>query len=101
LPGRWSRSPRDEILRVRLNRAKQLLAQTDLSLAMVAEKVGFEHRVPQCDLQKKTRLTPGQFRAQSRITETAVRLPNASRKVVEGKSARRQIAPHEMRPTQR
>jgi LacI family transcriptional regulator len=96
------RSPKDEILRVRLNRAKQLLAQTDFSLAMVAEKVGFEHtEYLSVIFKKKTGLTPGQFRAQSRITEAADRLPNASRKVVEGKSARRQIGPTEMRPTQR
>ena len=36
-------SPKDEILRVRLNRAKQLLAETDFSQALIAEKVGFEH----------------------------------------------------------
>jgi LacI family transcriptional regulator len=76
------RSPKDEILRVRLNRAKQLLAQTDFSLAMVAEKVGFEHtEYLSVIFKKKTGLTPGQFRAQSRISEAADRLPNAGRKV--------------------
>ena len=32
------RSPKDEILRVRLNRVKQLLAETDLPLSLIAEK---------------------------------------------------------------
>jgi len=72
------RSPKDEILRVRLNRAKQLLAQTDFSLAMVAEKVGFEHtEYLSVIFKKKTGLTPGQFRTQSRVTEAADRLPTA------------------------
>lgn len=79
------RSPKDEILRVRLNRAKQLLVQTDFSLALVAEKVGFEHtEYLSVIFKKKTGLTPGQFRTQSRITEAADRLPNTARKLAVG-----------------
>lgn len=37
------RTPHDEILRVKIERAKQLLVETDLSLANVAERTGFEH----------------------------------------------------------
>ena len=74
--GPLGRSPKDEILRVRLNRAKQLLAQTDFSLAMVTKKVGFEHtEYLSVIFKKKTGLTPGQFRNQSRVTEAADRLP--------------------------
>jgi LacI family transcriptional regulator len=56
-------SPKDEILRVRLNRAKQLLAETDFSQAFIAEKVGFEHveylsRI----FKKRVGKTPSEFR---------------------------------------
>jgi LacI family transcriptional regulator len=60
-------SPKEEILRVRLNRVKQLLAETDFPLATIAEKVGLEHKEYLCVLFKnKTGLTPGEFRAQPR-----------------------------------
>jgi LacI family transcriptional regulator len=83
LPERWAVRPRDEILRVRLNHAKQLLAQTDFSLAMVARKLVLS--TPEylsVIFKKKTGLTPGQFRAQSRITEAADRLAECDHKVV-------------------
>jgi AraC-like DNA-binding protein len=35
------RSPRDEIIRVRLQQARSLLSRTDLSMALVAERCGF------------------------------------------------------------
>jgi len=61
-------SPKEEILRTRLARAKQLLGETDFSLAQVAEKVGFEHpEYLSVIFKKKTSLTPGEFRAQARI----------------------------------
>lgn len=61
-------SPKEEILRTRLARAKQLLAETDFSLAQIAEKVGFEHpEYLSVIFKKKTNLTPGEFRAQARI----------------------------------
>ena len=64
------RSPKDEILRVRLNRAKELLAETDHSLAVVAEKVGFEHtEYLSVIFKKRIGQTPGQYRNQSRIAE--------------------------------
>lgn len=34
----------DEIVRVRLNRAKELLGQTDLAISTIAEKAGFTHQ---------------------------------------------------------
>jgi LacI family transcriptional regulator len=56
-------SPKDEILRVRLNRAKQLLTETDFSQALIAEKVGFEHveylsRI----FKKRVGKTPSEYR---------------------------------------
>jgi LacI family transcriptional regulator len=37
------RTPHEEILRVQLNRARELLASTDLSLEAIAERTGFVH----------------------------------------------------------
>jgi LacI family transcriptional regulator len=68
-------SPKDEILRTRLTRAKQLLSETDFSLAQVADKVGFEHpEYLSVIFKKKTGLTPGEFRVQSRIAIVTDRL---------------------------
>lgn len=60
------RSPKDEILRIRLNRVKQLLAETDFPLSLIAEKTGFEHieylsRI----FKKKIGITPSSFRSNS------------------------------------
>jgi LacI family transcriptional regulator len=64
------RSPKEEILRMRLNRAKQLLAETDFPMSLVAEKIGLEHaEYLNVIFKKKTGLTPGAFREQSRIAE--------------------------------
>jgi LacI family transcriptional regulator len=59
------RSPKDEILRVRLGRVKQLLAETDLPLSLISEKVGLEY-VEHLSRMFKERegLTPSDFRAQ-------------------------------------
>ena len=38
------RTVHDEIVRVRLNRARQLLAETDMSIAKIAEQCGFGHQ---------------------------------------------------------
>ncbi len=58
------RSPKDEILRVRLGRVKQLLAETDFSLSLVSEKVGLEH-VEHLSRMFKERegITPSEFRS--------------------------------------
>jgi len=69
-------SPKHEILRVRLNRAKQLLAESDFSLDQIAEKIGLEHteylgRI----FKKKIGVTPAKFRAMSRTNDAADRLP--------------------------
>jgi len=71
-------SPKDEILRVRLNRAKQLLAETDLPLALIAEKVGLEH-VEHFSRIFKNRIgmAPSAFRTQSLIRDRADRLPGS------------------------
>lgn len=57
------RAPKAEVLRLRLERAKALLANTDWPLARIAEQAGFKyggylHAV----FSAKTGMTPGQFR---------------------------------------
>jgi LacI family transcriptional regulator len=69
------RSPKDEILRVRLNRAKQLLSETDFPLALVAEKVGLEHpEYFSVIFKKKIQMTPAAFRSQARLADAADRI---------------------------
>lgn len=59
-------SPKGEILRVRLGRVCQLLAESDLSLAEVAGKAGFDHPEYMSRLfRKKMGITPGEFRKQA------------------------------------
>ncbi|MGH7968618.1 MAG: substrate-binding domain-containing protein, partial [Limisphaerales bacterium] len=65
------RSPKDEILRVRLGRVKQMLAETDFPLSLISEKVGLEH-VEHLSRMFKERegTTPSAFRARC-VTRTA------------------------------
>lgn len=61
------KSPKTEILRVRLDRVCQLLAESDLSLVDVAGIAGFEHPEYMSRLfRKKMGITPGEFRKQAR-----------------------------------
>lgn len=58
------RTPREEILQVRLGRVRQLLAETDLPLYLVAERTGFAHTEYLSVLFKReTGKTPSAFRA--------------------------------------
>jgi len=60
------RTPREEIVRVRIQRAKQLLTDTNWSVDQVAGKAGFQHSSYMSMLFKKqTGLTPGQYRRQA------------------------------------
>jgi LacI family transcriptional regulator len=70
-----NRSPKEEILRVRLNRVKQLLTETDFPLSRVAEKIGLEHpEYLNVIFKIKIGMTPAQFRATSRVGPAAGRL---------------------------
>lgn len=61
------RTPREEILQVRLNRVKQLLSETDLPLYLVAERTGFEHvEYLSVVFKRETGVTPSAFRADVR-----------------------------------
>ncbi|QTN33918.1 DNA-binding transcriptional regulator [Akkermansiaceae bacterium] len=60
------RPPKAEILRIRLDRVCRLLAESELSLAEVAEKAGFDHPEYMSRLfKKKMGITPGKFRRNS------------------------------------
>ncbi len=58
------RSPGEEINRIRFGHVEHLLAQTDLTIEVIAERTGFAH--PQYmagAFRKRVGMTPGQFRA--------------------------------------
>lgn len=58
-------SPHDEIVRVKLRRVKQLLLETDLSIAAIAELVGFEHaEYLSVVFKRETGFRPHTFRRQ-------------------------------------
>jgi LacI family transcriptional regulator len=57
------RTPREEILHVRLGRVRQLLAETDLALYQIAERTGFEHvEYLSVVFKRETGKTPRDFR---------------------------------------
>lgn len=61
------RTPREEILHVRLNRVRQLLAETKLSLYQIAERTGFEHvEYLSVVFKRETGRTPSKYRAEAR-----------------------------------
>jgi len=69
------RSPKDEIMRVRLNQARQLLAETNLSVEFIAEKIGFARAEYFSRIfKKKTGTSPLQFRTHSRSATGSGRL---------------------------
>lgn len=56
-------TPHEEIQRVRMNRAKELLLETDLTLNEIAEKLGFEHsEYLGAAFKREVGLSPGDFR---------------------------------------
>lgn len=62
------RSPKAEILRAQLNRVKQLLCDTDLSLAAIAERCGFKHPQYMSHIfKKKLGQTPGEYRSNVKL----------------------------------
>ena len=72
-------SPKHDILRFRLNRAKELLTETDFSLAYVAAKIGFKHTEYFSRIfKKKIGLTPARFRERTLLARAADQLPVAS-----------------------
>ena len=58
------RTPHEEIIRVQINRVKQLLTETALTLEAIAELAGFAHvEYLSVVFKQKTGLPPGKYRA--------------------------------------
>jgi LacI family transcriptional regulator len=73
------RTPKAEIIRVRLERVKQLLRETDLSLERIAELTGFKYHEYMATLfRQKVGQTPGAYRAAA-LDQKAQHLASASR----------------------
>lgn len=63
------RTPKAEILRVRLKRVCQLLRESNMKLATIADKAGFQNPEHMCRLfKKKYQVSPGAFRAQAKVS---------------------------------
>ena len=60
------RTPHEEVTRVRINRVKELLCGTDLTLEAIAERTGFKHaEYLSVAFKRETGISPGRFRGQS------------------------------------
>jgi LacI family transcriptional regulator len=63
-----NRTPADEIRRVHLERARQLLVETDMPLSQVAEMAGFASQAYFSDLfRRQLGVTPNQYRRKNRV----------------------------------
>lgn len=61
------RTPHEEILHIQMNRAKELLSQTDLSLEEITERTGFEHNeYLSVVFKRETGTPPSKYRSQNR-----------------------------------
>jgi len=57
-------TPHDHILRVKLERVKEMLANSDMSLAQIADRIGFEHvEYLSVTFKRLTGTTPSRYRA--------------------------------------
>jgi LacI family transcriptional regulator len=66
---KMGRSPKAEVLRLRLEKAKQLLTDTDWNLSQIAEKTGFNYgEYLHTVFTQKTGITPGEFRRHAKMT---------------------------------
>ncbi len=60
-------TPHEHILRTRLARVRAMLASTDLSVAMIADRTGFQHaEYLSVAFRRETGLTPTAWRARNR-----------------------------------
>jgi len=67
------RTPHDHILRVKMERAKELLASSDMPLAQVAERLGFDHvEYLSVSFKRMLGVTPSQFRANAQTRSKPV-----------------------------
>jgi LacI family transcriptional regulator len=59
-------TPHEEIIRVRMNRVKEMLTETDLPLADIAERTGFEHvEYLSAAFKKREGLSPNRYRTRN------------------------------------
>jgi len=62
------KSPQAEIRSVQVNKIKELLQETDYTIASIAELCGFEHPEYMCVIFKRsTKMTPNQYRNKVRV----------------------------------
>jgi LacI family transcriptional regulator len=60
------RTPHEEIIEVKVKLIKRLLAETELTLPVIAERIGFKHvEYMNVVFKKKTGMTPGAYRKKS------------------------------------
>jgi len=60
------RSPHDELTRLKLQRIKELLSETDLSLSEIARRTGFDHDEYMCVFFRKAEgMPPGKYRSEA------------------------------------
>jgi len=65
-------SPHDEILRVQLQRVKQLLEETDLPLKVIADRAGFKHvEYLSAVFKRQIGHPPGEYRTNHRLRSAA------------------------------
>jgi LacI family transcriptional regulator len=68
------RTPHQDLVRFRIDRVKQLLAETDHSLERIATLAGFEHpEYMSVAFKRETGITPGKFRQVAQPKETGRR----------------------------
>ncbi|MFN3486162.1 MAG: substrate-binding domain-containing protein [Planctomycetota bacterium] len=64
------RTPHQDFLRIRIERVKELLAETDHSLERIADLAGFNHpEYMSVAFKRETGMTPGQYRRRARPKE--------------------------------
>jgi LacI family transcriptional regulator len=62
------RPPKSEVTRLRLERVKQLLMNTDWTLAQIAERTGFNYsEYLHTVFSQKIGMTPGKFRSKMKL----------------------------------
>jgi LacI family transcriptional regulator len=67
------RAPKAELLRLRIERVKELLADTDWPLAQISERTGFKHsEYLHTVFTQKTGTTPGKFRTAAKSANSNV-----------------------------
>jgi LacI family transcriptional regulator len=66
---KMGRSPKAEVVRLRLEKVKQLLTDTDWNLSQIAEKTGFNYgEYLHTVFTQKTGITPGEFRRHAKLS---------------------------------